>query len=158
MTSYQRHGSKVKPRITRLFVPQIVEANKTNTKVLKWYGKAFPCRDVIMCDMLLVIWYSYMMTSSNGNISTRCWPIVKGIHRSPMDSPHRGRWRGALMLSLICNGWASNRDAGDFRRHLANYDVTVTILSFLQKHMRACNCLDVYWVYKADVKQLTRKW
>ena len=29
-------------------------------------------------------------------------PFVKGIHRSPLDSPHKGRWHGALMFSFIC--------------------------------------------------------
>ena len=28
----------------------------------------------------------------------RYWPFVKGIHRSPVDSPHKGQWRGALMF------------------------------------------------------------
>ena len=33
----------------------------------------------------------------------RCWPFVRGIHRSsPVNSPHKGQWRGALMFSLIC--------------------------------------------------------
>ena len=32
----------------------------------------------------------------------RYWPFVWGIHRSPMNSPHKGQWRGALMFSLIC--------------------------------------------------------
>ena len=42
--------------------------------------------------------------------------------------PHKGQWRRALMFSLICtwtNGWVSNRDAADLRRHRAHYDVTV---------------------------------
>ena len=30
------------------------------------------------------------------------WPFVRGIHRSPVNSPHKGQWRGALMFSLIC--------------------------------------------------------
>ena len=58
----------------------------------------------------------------------RHWPFVRGIHRSPMNSPHKGQGRGALMFSLICawtNAWANNRDAGDLRRHHAHYDVTV---------------------------------
>ena len=29
------------------------------------------------------------------------WPFVWGIHRSPVDSTHKGQWRGALILSLI---------------------------------------------------------
>ena len=32
----------------------------------------------------------------------RYWPFVQGIHRSPVNSPHKGQWRGALMFSLIC--------------------------------------------------------
>ena len=30
------------------------------------------------------------------------WPFVWGIHRSPVNSPHKGQWRRALMFSLIC--------------------------------------------------------
>ena len=28
------------------------------------------------------------------------WPFVRGIHRSPVNSPHKGQWRGALMFTL----------------------------------------------------------
>ena len=58
----------------------------------------------------------------------RYWPFVRGIHRSPVNSPLKGQWRGALMFSLICvwiNGWVNNREAGDLRRYRAHYDVTV---------------------------------
>ena len=34
--------------------------------------------------------------------SSRYWPFVRGIHRSPVNSPHKGQWSGALMFSLIC--------------------------------------------------------
>ena len=47
---------------------------------------------------------------------------------SPVNSPHKGQWRGALMFSLICtwiNGWVNNGEAGDLRRHRAHYDVIV---------------------------------
>ena len=58
----------------------------------------------------------------------RYWPFVRGIHRSPVNSLHKGQWRGALKFSLICvwiNGWVNNGEAGDLWRHLAHYDVTV---------------------------------
>ena len=58
----------------------------------------------------------------------RYWPFVRGIHRSPVNSTHKGKWRGALMFTLICariNGWVNNREAGDLRRHRAHYDVIV---------------------------------
>ena len=58
----------------------------------------------------------------------RYWPFVPGIHRSPVNSPHKAQWRGALMFSLIwawMNGCENNREVGDSRRHRAHYDVTV---------------------------------
>ena len=58
----------------------------------------------------------------------RYWPFVRGIHRSRVNSPHKGQWRGALMFSLICawiNSWVNNHEAGDLRRYRAHYDVTV---------------------------------
>ena len=47
---------------------------------------------------------------------------------SPMNSPHKGQWHGASMLSLICawtNDWVNDRQAGDLRRRRAHYDVNV---------------------------------
>ena len=58
----------------------------------------------------------------------RSCPFVRGIHRSPVISPHKGQWRRALTFSLIyawTNSWVNNRDAGDLKRHRAHYDVTV---------------------------------
>ena len=58
----------------------------------------------------------------------RYWPFVRGIHRSPVNSSHKGQRRGALVFSLICawiNGWVNNREAGDLRRQLAHFDVIV---------------------------------
>ena len=55
--------------------------------------------------------------------SPHYWPFVRGIHRSLMDSPHKGQWHGALMFSLICtwmNGWANNWNASDLRCHGAH--------------------------------------
>ena len=60
------------------------------------------------------------------------WSIVRGTHRSPVDSPHKGQWRGALMFSLMCawtNGWANSPDAGDLRCHGAHCIVTLMVLS-----------------------------
>ena len=82
-----------------------------------------------------VCWWNYddvmiMMTSSNGNIFRVTGPFVRGIHRSPVISPHKGQWRRALMFSLIyasINGWVNNREAGDLRSQRAHYDVTVMI-------------------------------
>ena len=58
----------------------------------------------------------------------RYWPFVLGIHLSPVNSPHKGQWRGALMFSFICagiNGWVNNDKADDLRRRHVHYYVTV---------------------------------
>ena len=65
---------------------------------------------------------------------SRNWPFVRGIHRSPVNSPHKGQWRGALMFSLIwvwINGWVNNREAGDLRHYRAHYDVIVMDVAVL---------------------------
>ena len=62
----------------------------------------------------------------------RNWPFVRGIHRSPVNSPHKGQWRGALMFSLICvwiNDWVNSREAGDLRRYRAHFDVIYIIIT-----------------------------
>ena len=67
----------------------------------------------------------------------RHWTFVRGIHRSPVNSPHNGQWRGALMFSLICvwiKDWVNNREAGDLRRYRAHYGVIV---------MRATECKEI---------------
>ena len=71
-----------------------------------------------------------MMTSLNGNIF-RVTGHMRGIPRSPVNSPHKGQWHAALIFSLICvwiNGWVNNREAGDLRRYRAHYDVIVMAL------------------------------
>ena len=72
----------------------------------------------------------------------RYWPLVREIHRSPIDSPHKCQWRGALMFSLICawmHGWANNRDGDHLRRPRAHYDITVMTVRHLTptKHNHA---------------------
>ena len=64
----------------------------------------------------------------------RYWPFVRGIHRWPVNSPHKGQWRGAFMFVWSApwiNGWVNNRKAGDLRRHRAHYNV---ILMHIKRH------------------------
>ena len=75
----------------------------------------------------------------------RYWQFVGGIHRGPVNSPHTGQWRGALMFSLIStriNGWVSNGEARDLRRHRPHYDVIVmsTTNSILTSMYCMCHC------------------
>ena len=56
--------------------------------------------------------------------------LCAGNSPVPVNSPHKGQWRGALMFSLIyvrINGWVNNREAGDLRRYRAHYDVIVML-------------------------------
>ena len=80
-----------------------------------------------------LIWRTYKLIHMHDDVIKwkhfpRYWPFVRGIHRSPVNSPHKGQWRGALMFTLICariNSWVNNCKAGDLRRNRAHYDVIV---------------------------------
>ena len=77
----------------------------------------------------------------------RYWPFVRVIHRSPVNSPHKGQWRGALIFSLIfarINGWVNNGKAGDLRRNHAHYHVTVMFTHFLDWHIEAETILPLF--------------
>ena len=73
------------------------------------------------------------------------WPFVQGIHRSPVNSPHKGQWQRVLMFSLICtwtNAWVNNSEAGDWRRHHTHY--VVTVMSIYRSQ-----CVDTYcWSHR----------
>ena len=77
-----------------------------------------------MCIMNTMIdkWrYGYAWWRHQMEPFLRYCPFVRGIHRSPVNSLHKGQWRGALMFSLICawiNGWVNNGGAGDLRSPL----------------------------------------
>ena len=54
--------------------------------------------------------------------------LCAGNSPVPVNSPHKGQWRGSLMFSLIyawINDWVNNREAGDLRRQRGHYDVIV---------------------------------
>ena len=79
----------------------------------------------------------------------RYWPLVWGIHRSPVNSPHKGQWRGALMFSLICvwiNGWVNNRESGDLRHYRAHYDDNVMLCPVCHPKMN-------HWIYLTTLSQ-----
>ena len=59
------------------------------------------------------------------------WPFVWGIHRSPVNSPHKAS-DGKLWCSIWSvpwiNSWVNNSETGDLRHHHTHYDVTVMIM------------------------------
>ena len=82
----------------------------------------------IWCPLNMGYWFRPRVDVIKWKHFPRYWPFVRGIHRSPVNSPHKGQWHGALMFSLICaciNGWVNNRKAGDLRRYSTHYDVIV---------------------------------
>ena len=89
-------------------------------------------RKITMISQPQIQWFQplfgrVMMTSSNGTIFRVTGPLW-GNSPVPVNSPHQGQWRGALMSSLICawiNDWVNNHEAGDLRRHRGHYDVNV---------------------------------
>ena len=54
-------------------------------------------------------WWHHLMETFSALLA-----LCAGNHRSPVNSPCKGQWRGALIFSLICawiNGWVNNREA-----------------------------------------------
>ena len=113
-----------------LHSPQSLTHTTRTWCVLLWFIIPRFYRDYFTCNTNEAVQtnVSIMMTSSNRNFFPRYWPFVRGIHRSPANSPHKGQRREALMFSLICawtNGWVNNHEAGDLRRCRAHDDVIV---------------------------------
>ena len=88
------------------------------------------------CVQIIVVWWIGMEFVAHDDVIKwkhfpHYWPFVRGnspFTGSPVNSPHKGQWRGALIFSLICgwiNGWVNEREAGYLRCRPAHYDVTV---------------------------------
>ena len=83
---------------------------------------------------------------------------MRGIHRSPVNSPHKC---GALIFSLICvwiNVWVNNRKAGDLRRYRAHYDVIVMNLLKLNSKLIARFAICQIWYIVAIWHRTERVW
>ena len=68
-------------------------------------------------------WWHHQMETFPAQLA-----ICAGNSPVPVNSPHKGQWRRALMFSLICT-WikdrVNNRGAGDLRRHRGHCYVNV---------------------------------
>ena len=74
-------------------------------------------------------WWRHQMETFSALLA-----LCAGNSPVPVNSPHKGQWRGALMFSLICariNDWVNNREAGDLRRHRGHYEVNVMFRSYV---------------------------
>ena len=67
-------------------------------EICAWFCCALFCYGYhTSSQMIHGTWWRHQMETFS-----RYWPFVRGIHRSPVHSPHKGQWRGALIFSLIC--------------------------------------------------------
>ena len=93
----------------------------------------------------------------------RDWPFVRGIHRSHVNSPHKGQWRGTLMFffylrpnkqwSKLSRGWSFEtpsrslwRHCNGNRFHIFNYEKIITI-HVIYWHSHVWNLLQLAWKY-----------
>ena len=102
-------------------------------------------------SLSLANWNTFIQTSSLQNSIWRhqIKTFSALLAQSPVNSPHKGQWRGAFMFSLICawiNGWVNNREAGDLRRHRAHYDVSVMFKNFTTGYLSWVIRFPRYWL------------
>ena len=80
-------------------------AVRIGTKIMGMWGYFTPFADLATSLEYCSFYYSKATCHDDviiWNHFPRYWPFVKGIHLSSVDSPHRGKWRGALIFLLIC--------------------------------------------------------
>ena len=84
-------------------------------------------------------------------------PFVPGI-RPPLNSPHKGQWRGALLFSLICtwtNSWVNNREAGVLRRHRGHW--YYVIVMFFQAMVSCLTTPSPYLLQCCHLKDIQKQ-
>ena len=99
-------------------------------------------------------WWRHQMETFSALLA-----ICAGIHQSPVNSPHKGQWRGALMFSLICvwiNGWVNNREAGELRCYRVHCDITVMTNQFVNAQccqLHSQFSTEVFWIMASDMNE-----
>ena len=119
-------------------------------------------------DQIICTWWRHQMETFSPLLA-----ICAGIHRSPVNSPHKGQWRRALMFSLICawmiNGlseqswsWWFETPSRPLWRHYNETASTLgcTTLMFTERHgasnHRQLHCLvnSLFWSTKRHIRAL----
>ena len=104
---------------------------------------------VIIHWSLLTLSWTHLTTWWRHQMETFSALLAICAGNSPVNSPHKGQWRGAMMFTLICariNGWVNNREAGDLRRYHTHYDVIVIQIPHCNRHCYINNYSDITWV------------
>ena len=68
-------------------------------------------------------WWRHQMDTFSALLA-----LCAGNSPVPVNCPHKGQWRGALMFSSSCawiNDWVNSREAGDLRCQRGHYDANV---------------------------------
>ena len=121
-------------RVKSLFKPELI----LNHKIMHWSYVFLALTHWHVVDPSSIGWLLQVL-ALHGMLTRPWWrhqmetfsallAICAGNSPVPVNSSHKGQWRGALVFSLICvwiNGWVNNREAGDLRRYRAQYDVIV---------------------------------
>ena len=104
---------------------QVLEPSPWNATNPHWWCINTGSDNGLMPSVIkpLSAWWRHQMETFSALLA-----LCAGNSPVPVNSPHKGQWRGALMFSLICariNDWVNNREAGDLRPHPGHYDVSV---------------------------------
>ena len=86
----------------------LVQAEIAPSMEVGWVGRWVGCVNS---------WWRHQMETFSALLT-----ICAGNSLVPGEFPHKGQWRGAVMLSLIYV-WI-DRETGDLRRYRTHYDVT----------------------------------
>ena len=96
---------------TYIVLPRIMYMVHALLPFRSWHWPMCVCIPFRFTTRTFNAWLHWSQWSSRGEYHDdvikwkhfpRYWPFVRGIHRSPVNSPHKGQWRGALMFTLIC--------------------------------------------------------
>ena len=105
-----------------------VKVVKDLSHVLTWYAVAMLLLfvqseyTVLLLLYLLCIWWNKAVEKKNPGY----WPFVRGPVSGEFPAQRPVTWSFEVFLIYVwIHGWVNNRDAGDFRRYPAHYDVTV---------------------------------
>ena len=101
----------------------VIQGHLNGTRPITQMSMCYPGSDNALDRWPVLTWWRHQMETFSALLA-----LCAGNSPVPVNSPHKGQWRGALMFSLICvriNDWVNNREVGDVRRHRGHYDVSV---------------------------------
>ena len=109
------HCTAVPLRPLKPAMQQVLPTYSNSTSVAFWLDSVPPHTLEILHDDV-VKWKNFPL----------CHPFVRRIHWPPLDSPHKGHWRGALMFlwSVPEQTVEKTIESRVLSRYLARFDVT----------------------------------